>query len=111
MNTPATDPKATHQDPPSTSQPEGKPLTYQGKLDEALEETFPASDPISPSAAEHAERQIRTDKDDKDWVSSSAPHPAERSPTPDSPLHAKPSDPAAGTGGSRPGDKSREMPD
>jgi len=29
--------------------------TYQGSLDEALEETFPASDPISPGAAMHAE--------------------------------------------------------
>lgn len=110
MNTPATDPKASHQDPPATTQPEGT-LTYQGKLDEALEETFPASDPISPSSAEHAERQIRTGKDDKDWVSSSAPHPAERSPTPDSPLHAKPIEPSAATGNSRPGDESRELPD
>ena len=90
MNTPANDPKSASEDPPATAQPEGKPLTYQGKLDEALEETFPASDPISPSAAEHAERQIRTGKDDKDWVSGSEPHPAERSVVPDSPLHAKP---------------------
>lgn len=89
MNTPPIDPKATADDPPVT-EAQGKPLTYQGKLDEALEETFPASDPISPSAAEYAERQISTGKDGKDWVSHSDPHPAERSPVPDSPLQAKP---------------------
>jgi hypothetical protein len=41
--------------------------TYQELLDEALDETFPASDPISPSAAMHAEKQIRTGKDEIDW--------------------------------------------
>ena len=45
---------------------EGVP-TYQELLDEALDETFPASDPISPSAAERAEREISTPKDEKDW--------------------------------------------
>jgi hypothetical protein len=44
-----------------------QPRTYQEALDEAVEETFPASDPISPSAAEHAEKQISTQRDDKDW--------------------------------------------
>ncbi|MCW7539228.1 hypothetical protein OOT46_15395 [Aquabacterium sp. A7-Y] len=47
--------------------PEDKVPTYQELLDEALDQTFPASDPISPSAAEHAERQISTGKDEKDW--------------------------------------------
>lgn len=42
--------------------------TYQELLDEALDETFPASDPISPTAAMHAERQIMTGRDDKDWT-------------------------------------------
>lgn len=41
--------------------------TYQERLDEALEETFPASDPIAPSAAEHLERRTRTPRDEKDW--------------------------------------------
>src|SRR5690349_7656954 len=41
--------------------------TYQELLDEALDETFPASDPISPSAAMHAEKRISTDKDEVDW--------------------------------------------
>jgi hypothetical protein len=40
--------------------------TYQDLLDESLEETFPASDPISPSAAMHAER-ISTRKNEVDW--------------------------------------------
>ena len=82
MNTPI-DPKTTHDDPPATtSEVEGQPLSYEGTLDEALEETFPASDPISPSAAEHAERQGGAD---------STPQAAERSPEPDSPLAARPS--------------------
>lgn len=46
---------------------EGKVPTYQQALDEALEESFPASDPISPGVAEKAEREVSTPKDDKDW--------------------------------------------
>jgi hypothetical protein len=42
--------------------------TYQELLDDALDQTFPASDPISPTAAMHAEKQISTDKDKKDWT-------------------------------------------
>ncbi|HEY0817949.1 MAG TPA: hypothetical protein VGD46_04170 [Rhizobacter sp.] len=42
--------------------------TYQELLDEALDETFPASDPISPSAAMAAEKRIKTDKDATDWT-------------------------------------------
>lgn len=41
--------------------------TYQGAVDESLEMTFPASDPISPSAAMHAEKQTATAQDDTDW--------------------------------------------
>lgn len=46
---------------------EDKVPTYQELLDESLEETFPASDPISPGAAAHPTRPIATDKDDQDW--------------------------------------------
>ncbi|NML18485.1 hypothetical protein [Azohydromonas caseinilytica] len=49
-------------------QPEEKVPTYQELLDEAVDETFPASDPISPSAAMHADRKISTDKDSHDWT-------------------------------------------
>ena len=41
--------------------------TYQELLDESLDETFPASDPISPSAAMHAEKRVSTGKDAVDW--------------------------------------------
>jgi hypothetical protein len=41
--------------------------TYQELLDESLDETFPASDPISPSAAMHAEKRVSTGKDEVDW--------------------------------------------
>jgi hypothetical protein len=42
--------------------------TYQELLDEALDQTFPASDPISPTAAMAAEKRISTDKDSTDWT-------------------------------------------
>jgi hypothetical protein len=42
--------------------------TYQQLLDESLKETFPASDPISPSAAMHAAESVRTDTDPVDWI-------------------------------------------
>lgn len=48
--------------------PAEKVPTYQELLDEALDETFPASDPISPTAAMAAEKRIRTDKDTTDWT-------------------------------------------
>ncbi|RZI84487.1 MAG: hypothetical protein EOP38_09025 [Rubrivivax sp.] len=49
------------------AKPHERVPTYQELLDEALDETFPASDPISPSAAMHADKQISTDQNDKDW--------------------------------------------
>jgi hypothetical protein len=48
--------------------PHEKVPTYQELLDEALDQTFPASDPISPSAAMHAEKQISSKKDETDWT-------------------------------------------
>ncbi len=50
-----------------TAKKDKKVPTYQELLDESLDQTFPASDPISPGAAIYAEKQISTDKDDKDW--------------------------------------------
>jgi hypothetical protein len=41
--------------------------TYQAAVDDSLEMTFPASDPISPSAAMHAEKKTQTARDDVDW--------------------------------------------
>ena len=41
--------------------------TYQELLDESLDQTFPASDPISPSAAMHAEQAIESARDSRDW--------------------------------------------
>lgn len=49
-------------------QPAEKVPTYQELLDEALDETFPASDPISPTAAMAAEKRIATEKDATDWT-------------------------------------------
>ncbi len=47
--------------------PEDRVPTYQELLDDSLDQTFPASDPISPSAAMHAEKQVKTGKDGRDW--------------------------------------------
>lgn len=46
---------------------EDKNPTYQELLDESLEETFPASDPIAADAAAHATRPVETPKDEHDW--------------------------------------------
>lgn len=54
----------------ATAGKEGKPTarkTYQAAVDESLDMTFPASDPISPSAAMHAEKRTETECDDVDW--------------------------------------------
>lgn len=42
--------------------------TYQELLDEALDETFPASDPISPTAAMHASHRVESARDQVDWA-------------------------------------------
>jgi hypothetical protein len=52
---------------PSPGLPQEGLPTYQELLDEAVEETFPASDPISPSAAMNAEEPVRTRTDKRDW--------------------------------------------
>jgi len=49
------------------TQDKAKAKTYQSAVDDALDMTFPASDPISPGAAQHAERQTQTARDDVDW--------------------------------------------
>ena len=49
-------------------QPAEKVPSYQELLDESLDQTFPASDPISPSAAMAAEKRIETAKDTTDWT-------------------------------------------
>src|SRR5262249_8487611 len=45
---------------------EKQPTTYQDALDESLQETFPASDPISPSVG-NTGRRISTEKNPADW--------------------------------------------
>jgi len=51
----------------TAKRPEDKVPTYQEALDDAVEDSFPASDPISPGVAEKADREVSTSKDDKDW--------------------------------------------
>lgn len=48
--------------------------TYQELLDEALDETFPASDPISPTAAMHAAEQVDSPRDAVDWTLKAGGH-------------------------------------
>jgi len=47
--------------------PAEKLPTYQEALDDALEDTFPASDPISPGAAMNPAKKISTPQDEVDW--------------------------------------------
>jgi hypothetical protein len=47
---------------------EDKLPTYQEALDEAVEQSFPASDPIAPGGSDKADREISTGKDEKDWA-------------------------------------------
>lgn len=42
--------------------------TYQELLDDSLDQTFPASDPISPTAAMRAEAELSTTTNEKDWT-------------------------------------------
>ncbi len=58
---------AAKPDARSSASGEDKRKTYQGAVDDSLEMTFPASDPISPSAAMHAEKKTQTRRDDVDW--------------------------------------------
>jgi hypothetical protein len=41
--------------------------TYQDLLDESLQETFPASDPIAPTGARHTGKRVSTSKNAIDW--------------------------------------------
>jgi hypothetical protein len=43
------------------------PQTYQQSLDDALAQTFPASDPISPTQAMRADDEIPSGRDPVDW--------------------------------------------
>jgi hypothetical protein len=60
------DPKAESSRFTTGVQPDPLP-TYQELLDEAIELTFPASDPISTGAAMRTKRRIATPMDDTDW--------------------------------------------
>lgn len=62
--------------------PEDKVPSYQEALDDALDQTFPASDPISPSAALHPQRPVSTDVDEKDWTLRPEGTPAQSDPAP-----------------------------
>lgn len=59
--------KPAEADPRAEGKDKDRVPTYQELLDESLDQTFPASDPISPGAAINAERRTSTDKDEVDW--------------------------------------------
>lgn len=46
---------------------EDKLPTYQELLDSAVEDTFPASDPIAANAARNTVRRVQTPMDSRDW--------------------------------------------
>jgi len=58
--------------------PEAKVPTYQESLDDALDNTFPASDPPANSVATRVQRPVATGRDEHDWTlkpGASAPAP------------------------------------
>ncbi|MGN6527936.1 MAG: hypothetical protein ACTHL8_16235 [Burkholderiaceae bacterium] len=61
----ATPPRRDAEDQPDLHHDE--PQSYQALLDESLALTFPASDPISPSAAMRCGDEIDTPADERDW--------------------------------------------
>lgn len=61
MGTPRTPPG------PETPLPDDRLPTYQELLDEAVNDTFPASDPIAPHAAAQPGAPVRTPRDGRDW--------------------------------------------
>lgn len=65
---PSAKPSTQAGDKATQAKPDKSKKTYQDAVDESLDMTFPASDPISPGAAEHAERQTATRRDDVDWT-------------------------------------------
>lgn len=48
--------------------PQAKVPTYQELLDQALNDTFPASDPTATSAATHVHAPHTTERDSQDWT-------------------------------------------
>lgn len=48
--------------------PQAKVPSYQELLDQALDDTFPASDPIAASAATHVHEPRTTARDCRDWT-------------------------------------------
>ncbi|MBK1688571.1 hypothetical protein [Rubrivivax gelatinosus] len=79
--------------PDPAAAPQDSPATYQQVLDEALQETFPASDPISPSAAMHAERRAEDAAGQPDWTlepGSERALPAPGTPAPPPPRRRRP---------------------
>lgn len=48
--------------------PKDKVPSYQEALDEALDNTFPASDPVAASVAAQPREPRVTARDDKDWA-------------------------------------------
>lgn len=78
----ATEPKSPPGKPSGRLEGEpDAPSTYQESLDDALAQTFPASDPIAPSSAMHAEEAQSTTRDPHDWrlkAGSELPLPGQR---------------------------------
>ncbi|CAN5322606.1 hypothetical protein BH09PSE5_BH09PSE5_06140 [soil metagenome] len=71
---------------------EGLP-TYQELLDESLDQTFPASDPISPSAAMHAEHALESEANSVDWTLNPQGGQTSSSQTSGTPVSANPEHP------------------
>jgi hypothetical protein len=67
MTQPRTPEQASDRLEAKAEKPEDKLPTYQELLDGAVEDTFPASDPVATSVGRHAAEPVSTGMDDKDW--------------------------------------------
>jgi hypothetical protein len=67
MNQPRTPEQANDRLEAKARTPEDKLPTYQELLDGAVEDTFPASDPVATSVGRHVGQPVSTGMDDKDW--------------------------------------------
>lgn len=68
MNRPDPERRAEQREAGQAPTPEEKVPTYQELLDEALEDTFPASDPIAVGAATKPKAPVPSPRDERDWT-------------------------------------------
>lgn len=82
MTSPDPERRAEQRETGQAATPEEKVPTYQELLDEALEDTFPASDPIAVGAASKPKAPAPNARDERDWKLEPSASPAPEADTP-----------------------------